>query len=386
MNTNRNTDYFKELADKWVQGTIEKEECAYFESWYHSFNDEQLILPDSRHASAEALKDHLFGAIQNKRSESITPKSGGQASMRLWYRFSAAAVFLIAIFGGLLFYFNPQTIGNHSQQDLGPGGQKAMLTLANGQVIFLNDTISGKLADQNGVRIDKTSNGELVYQAKGQVTAQKSNENTSFNSLSTPRGGQYQIVLPDGTKVWLNAASILTYPTIFTGKERLVDLKGEAYFEVAKQRIPFVVKTPRQEVRVLGTHFNINAYTDEEKTSTTLLEGAVLVNTKGLSPVLLKPNQQAILSNNYLKVVSVDVEAAVAWKNDLFLFENADLEMVMRQIGRWYDLDIEYHGEIPKSTFNGKISRHLKLSKVLDILKYYKVNFSLKGKKLVISP
>lgn len=386
MNTNRNTDYLKELADKWAKGTIKNEERAYFESWYHSFDDEELLLSDSGHASAEALKNHLFTAIQNKRRESNLPKVELKASKKLWYKFSAAAVLLMVIFGGLIFYLNPQIIGGSSQQDIAPGSPKAMLTLANGQVIVLNDAVSGKLAEQSGVRIDKTGDGTLVYQMKMQGSMQKSSENTSFNSLSTPRGGQYQIVLPDGTKVWLNAASVLTYPAIFAGKERRVDLKGEAYFEVAKQNIPFVVKTLRQKVQVLGTHFNINAYTDEGKTSTTLLEGAVLVSSTGLSPVLLKPNEQAIVSNNSLKVIPVEVEAAVAWKNDLFLFENADLKTVMRQIGRWYDLDIEYQGEIPKSTFNGKISRRLKLSKVLDVLKYYKVNFILEGRKLIISP
>ncbi len=307
---------------------------------------------------------------------------------------AAVAVLILAAVAGTLFYLSEKEtpkgmmLGKNPANDVKPGGNKAYLSLADGQVISLTDAANGKIANQAGTSIRKTSDGQLIYEA----TASKTTGSTDlYNTIQTPNGGQFQIVLPDGTVAWLNAASSLKYPVAFTGKTREVELTGEGYFEVKRNAVPFIVKTSGQEVKVLGTHFNINAYPDEHSIRTTLLEGSVMVTPLQESPavadrVKLVPGQQSRLSGNGITVGETNVEDAVAWKNGLFRFEQADIRTVMRELARWYNVKVTYEGTIPDFHFEGAIERNLNLSDVLDIMEKSNIHFRLKGKEVTVMP
>ncbi len=273
--------------------------------------------------------------------------------------------------------------------DLPPGGNKAVLTLADGSKIVLDDTKRGKIAKQQNVVIDKTQSGQLVYTVDDAIkNAGKpvAANLIAFNTIATPRGGQYEVVLPDGTKVWLNAASSLKYPTTFTGSERRVELTGEAYFEVAKNAArPFFVTASGQTVEVLGTHFNINSYFDEKAIKTTLLEGSIKVSD-GKNKAVIKPGQQSIIQfiNNSIIIRDADTEEAIAWKNGKFLFNYTDLQTIMRQLSRWYDVDVEYQGTIAPKHYSGHISRNVPVSQIFQVLKTSGINFTISGRKIIV--
>ncbi len=273
--------------------------------------------------------------------------------------------------------------------DLMPGGNKAILMLANGSKIVLDNAKHGKIAEQQNVSISKTQSGQIVYSNNGNAPAtdQIASAAIVFNSIITPRGGQYEVVLPDGTKVWLNAASSLKYPTVFSGADRRVELTGEAYFEVAKNAgKPFFVKSATQTVEVLGTHFNVNSYYDEKAVRTTLLEGSVKVNSSaGKLLAKLTPGEQAVNSAVAINVIhDADVDEAVAWKNGKFMFHDADLQTIMRQLSRWYDVDVEYQGQVPVKHYLGRISRNVPVSQVFLILKTSGLNFTINGRKIIV--
>jgi transmembrane sensor len=259
------------------------------------------------------------------------------------------------------------------------------LTLANGQKIFINGELAGNIASQSGVKISKTKDGQLIYE----LTNQKGDK-TEYNTLTTTRGEQIQVRLPDGSLVFLNAASSLKYPSSFVSlKERRVDLQGEAYFEVAKdKRHPFIVKAAQQEVKVLGTHFNINSYADEPEIKTTLLEGSVNVsNLNGKISEILKPGQQATVKGGNIKVGDADIDQAMSWKNGDFVFVGEDLKVVMRQVARWYDVEIEYQGNINSSGVVSTISRTKKLSQLLKALqKNQGIHFKVEGRRVLVMP
>ncbi|WP_341835316.1 FecR domain-containing protein [Chitinophaga pollutisoli] len=263
-----------------------------------------------------------------------------------------------------------------------PGGNKAVLYLAGGQTITLDTAGNGAIASQGNVQVIKLDSGQLAYQGGGQAGE------VTYNTLATPRGGQFRIILPDGSSVWLNAASTLRFPTAFTGGERVVELKGEAYFEIAKNaKMPFRVKVREMSVQVLGTHFNVMAYDDESSIRTTLLEGAVKVN-QGAHTLEMRPGQQvsAHPAGNMSIQDGVDVEEVVAWKNGYFHFNHESLQGVMRQIGRWYDAEISYEGEIPDREFGGKIARGSSVKDVLKILELSNVRYRIEGKKIIVTP
>lgn len=268
------------------------------------------------------------------------------------------------------------------KDDVAPGGDKAILTLADGSTVVLDDAQNGTLAQQGSSKVIKLG-GKLVYDP-----ANKNSREIVYNTITTPNGGQYQLELPDGSLVWLNATSSIHFPTSFAGKERRVEITGEAYFEIAKNRdMPFIVTVNNAEVQVLGTHFNVNAYNDEENVKTTLLEGSVKF-VSGDNINMLKPGQQSQLTNNGLiKLVSnVDVEEVVAWKNGMFDFENAGIETVMRQLARWYDVEIEYNGKTD-DLFIAEMRRNIKLSDALKALELTgKVKFDIQGKKIIVMP
>jgi transmembrane sensor len=307
-----------------------------------------------------------------------------------WLRVAAAIIILVST--SVYFLVNRSTKNEdiaktepvpELKSDVLPGGDKAILTLANGSQIVLDNAANGKLAQQGNTEVIKLANGELVYKGTGDQA-----DEVLYNTMSTPRGGQYRLILPDGSRVWLNAVSSIRYPTAFTGKERIVEITGEAYFEVTKvASMPFKVAVNGMEVAVLGTHFNINAYQDEPTVNTTLLEGSVKVS-KGANYTVIKPGQQTQLTTTgAIKVISdADVEEAVAWKEGRFEFKDADIKTIMRQIMRWYDVDVEYQGNIPDRYFTADISRNKTLSAVLKILKLSDVDFKLEGKKLTVIP
>jgi transmembrane sensor len=307
-----------------------------------------------------------------------------------WFRYAAAVLLLLAS-GGAYMYIthrpSKEIAGTivREKPDIAPGGNKAVLTLGNGQRIILDSARQGSLAIEGNARVSKTDSGKLAYQSMDHIPGTA----VFYNTLSTPRGGQYQLTLPDGTHVWLNSASSITYPTAFTGGIRKVTITGEAYLEVARNvRQPFIAEVRNMAIQVLGTSFNINAYSDESAIKTTLLEGKVQVKQGGRAVTLL-PGQQAQVQSGKDKInvlPGVDVGQAVAWKNGLFAFTNADVPAVMRQLARWYNVDVIYEGAIPKRSFNGEIGKSLTLSLVLDVLAHSRIHYTIEGNQLIIRP
>ena len=303
-----------------------------------------------------------------------------QAKKRIpWLRY-AAAILLLGSIGTYLWWPESKI---RTVADIAPGSTKATLTLANGTVVALDSTSHQSI--QQGKTAVLQQGGQLQYHAGDAGNEVK----VEYNMLVTPRGGQFRIILPDGSKVWLNAASSIRYPTVFSGKERLVEITGEAYLEITPNpNMPFIVAMQQgNKVEVLGTHFNINAYTDEPTMQTTLLEGAVRIsNATGQS--VLSPGQQAIVSkdNNIRIAPAKNIAQVIAWKEGLFNFENASLEDVMRQLSRWYDIEVVYEKGVPDIGFGGKIGRDLSLANVLDILKRAEVHFKLEeNRKLIVT-
>jgi transmembrane sensor len=352
--------------------------------------------------SAEFFADKQFGMSTDEGKddawknivEKVSHKKPALPIFR-WPRFFpyAAVLFLLSTTG----YFiarhlnrkDTPKIAANLKQDIAPGVNKATLTLSNGSKIILSDVKQGSIAHQHNVTI-KLQNGRLVY-AIGGIDAGTQQPNfikpVEINTLTTPRGGQFQADLPDGTKVWLNAASSITYPVIFSGKERVVELTGEAYFEVSKNTArPFIVKTETQTVQVLGTHFNINSYADEQSVKTTLLEGSIKVTGKaGKNTVQLNPSQQSVNTEGKIDIINdADVDETVAWKNGKFLFRNANLQTVMRQLARWYDVEVEFQGAIAPKHYHGRISRDVPVSQVFEILKTSGVNFIINGRTIIV--
>jgi len=312
--------------------------------------------------------------------------------LRRW-GWAAAAILLIG--GGVLFEMMRGSVrpvvvngGRGAGQDIAPGGNKAVLTLSDGTTITLDSTVRGAIAQQGSTSIVKEADGRIVYHAQGAGAGE-----TMMNTMRTPRGGAYRLTLPDGTQVWLNAASSITYPAAFMGKQRKVKISGEAYFEVTQDKgKPFVVEMDGgMPVEVLGTHFNVNSYVDEGPVKTTLLEGSVRVNASVFSggrDVVLRPGQQARADGQRLSVTSnINVDKVMAWKNGLFNFEDASLQEVMRQLERWYDITVVYEGRIPDIQFEGEISRNINLSNLLRVLARAEVKFRLEeGRRLVVLP
>ena len=323
------------------------------------------------------LLDQVFAKVQQAiaLSEEERPVTM-PLRKRTWVRVAAAAcVLLVAATAVLLLVNKRQESGiavvqkTASPKAAVPGRSNAVLTLADGSVIVLDSAANGNLAQQGAARIVKL-NGQIAYNQTGAGA----DGEPVYNSIATAKGNQYELVLSDGTKVWLNAASSLRFPTAFTGKERRVEVSGEAYFEVAKNpAMPFRVAIRSAvgkagEVEVLGTHFNINAYDDEEDVKTTLLEGAVKIrNNKAAQR--LAPGQQAGMTEKGINISSgIDVSQVVAWKEGFFLFNNTDLPSLLRQVARWYDVDVVFEGKAPTDAFSGKIARSVSLQKLLKVL------------------
>lgn len=390
----------KDLWNKYIAGNCTEEELAKVESWY---NQEFADLEAPEILDYEAPKQKIWGEIRRKQAE-IQEKQTQleqRKQQRIWSRIAAAAALIII--GGLgLFFFQqqqqhpqaqPGMDGAAYEADITPGTSKAMLTLANGEKISLTDAGRGKLAQQYGISITKTADGKLTYQIA--PNGPREQGKVAYNTLETPAGGEYQIVLQDGSKVWLNASSAIKFPVSFDrSNQRIVSLTGQAYFEVSKNKNkPFIVETSKQQVEVLGTHFDVNAYADENTVKTTLLEGAVRVSPAKSNPAhftarILQPNQQSLLSGDQMDVIPVETSDVVAWKNGKFMFNNEELESIMKKVARWYDVDIRYVDEkMKKNVYWGTVSKFSKVSKVLNVLEITgDVHFKIEGKTITVMP
>ncbi|ACU06181.1 FecR family protein [Pedobacter heparinus] len=361
----------EDLLDKYSQGVCTAEEKALVESWFLHWKADGVSPSAARieRANREVMRS-ILAEVPVKKINRNRQLAG-----------IAAAILLLLGISVLLFREGP--LSKAYRNDIGPGGNKATLTLSNGKVIPLSSTKTGVVIE-----------GDHLTYNDGTVLASPQNMVLNEVQVSTPLGGTYQVSLPDGTRVWLNAGSTLKFPSSFADlKERIVRLSGEAYFEVARikspQGIKFIVKTAQQEVSVLGTHFNINSYADEPNTKTTLLEGSVRLSVPLLQNggTILKPGEQGFNEGQRIEVSKVEAEEVIAWKNGEFAFSNERLESIMRKIARWYDVTVVYEnknvGNVP---FGGSISRFGKVSEVLDMLELTgKVKFKVEGRRITVN-
>ena len=370
---------------QWLLSYLEKSDGAELMQLMEQHFSDEL---ENQNGLSPGASRKLLAAIHNKIRSEPKPERRRVISFR---RIAVAASILgiLVLSGFLLFNRSGETsfvkgkVNNKRfKNDVSPGGNKAVLTLADGSTIVLDEAQNGELAQQGNSKIIKLD-GKLSYDP-----VNKNPKEVVYNTISTPNGGQYQLELADGSLVWLNATSSIRFPTTFIGKERRIEITGEGYFEIAKNReMPFIVAVNGAEVQVLGTHFNINAYNDEDNVRTTLLEGSVKF-VSGDNSNILKPGQQFQLAKNGAFNVAndVNVDEVVAWKNGLFAFENATIEKVMRQFSRWYDVEIEYRGKTD-DLFIAEMRRNIKLSDALKALELTgKVKFDIEGKKIIVMP
>lgn len=359
-------------------------------AWLDEKNDAHLQVSE---ADLTDFKQRFY-AKQNKLiSDPIVEEHhigrGQLFQFPIWMKVAAVLLILMSI---TLFTYNKQpTVKSELAKidvEVAPGSDKALLTLADGSTISLSDTHTGKLAMQGGLQVEKTATGEVVY--SGRTKIQHAAHVT--NTITTPRGGQYRVTLPDGTKAWLNAASSLSYPLRFKEGERRVKMTGEVYFEVAKailnsnrKHVPFFVETDKQTVQVLGTHFNVSAYADEPAVKTTLLEGSVKIISRQGDAALLQPGQLALLTE-HIQVKEADVDQELAWKNGDFIFKGETLESALRKVARWYDVEIVCPPNLGKLRFNGMISRSQPLSMIAEMIQLTKLGkVTVKERRFIVT-
>lgn len=378
---------YNRLYEKYLAGKCSKKEQAELENYQDSFELKEQQWNVRTMGNSEEIKQ----SIQEDLNYSIQEHSKYRIfRFRAWQSAAAAAI-LILLTAGIYYYQNSpepvlvKTETPRFRNDVAPGNNKAILTLDDGSKIDLDDAKTGILANESNIDIKKTGDGQLEYTAGAQNV-----KTVKYNILSTPMGGEYQLVLPDGSKVWLNSGSTLRFPTAFIGSERIVELKGEAYFDIAKNpKMPFLVRTNNaMDIKVLGTQFNIMAYDDEKNINTTLIEGSVEV-LKGSGKTMLKPGQEAILNrgSGNIKVASADLEQAIAWKNGYFIFYNENIESIMRKVSRWYNVDVVYQGNLSNKDFVGTISRNKNISELLKMLELTgAVHFSIDGRRITVMP
>ncbi|MEO6134839.1 MAG: FecR domain-containing protein [Ginsengibacter sp.] len=410
------TNNWQYLIQQYLDNKISREEFEYLLKNVESRNDLSDLMPVLKNkwdesfeiSAADRIKwdakfDTMMQEFATKESTEIKSIGGSRkkkGSLKKIYRLAAASIILFIFCGGIYFLINnfnkqkrsDQVLAKVVKADVQPGSNGAILILSDGKQIVLDSTGSGTLAIENNTHIIKKE-GQVAYESSEKI----SDVPLAFNTMITPRGKEYQLILPDGSKVWLNAASSITFPTAFTEKERKVSISGEAYFEVVhidkhngKGTVPFIVTINSNngestEIEVLGTHFNVNAYDDEMALKTTLLEGAVRVN-KNLKTTFLNPGQQAqVFDNGEIKLIkNANVSEAVAWKNGRFDCSNMDIEMIMRQVARWYDVEIEYASKI-KERYTVNMLRNIPVSNLLKFLELSGgVSFKIEGKKITV--
>lgn len=393
------SDQLRILFNKYLQNLCSLEETQRLMDHFEQDEDKDrlkdliidiLEVQDERYETNPAIAEVLAKVdrdlfIQIQETPSTIP-DGKNKTLKRWFKIATVAASLVLISTGIYFFnhrsVNPPAIVKVEEQEINPGDYGATLTMANGKKISLASVSKGEIARESGIVITKTDDGRLMYQID-----EKLSDPNAVNTLSTARGETYQVTLPDGSRVYLNAASSLTYSaSLLQNGKRVVKLIGEGYFEVAKdKRHPFIVKTNKQEIEVLGTHFNISSYSDDEVEKTTLLEGSVKLSALGTSK-LLKPGQQAKLSGGNIAIVETDADLAVAWKNNEFVVESEHIEAIMKMIERWYNVEVIYIGEKTKERFSGKVSRFDNLSKVLEIVESTgEAHFDIKGRTVYVS-
>ena len=377
---------------KYLNNELSKEEAQQFLEQLQSGQDQGAFLLLIEESLDNPLADQLLNrpellALLNqsfsKVIDAIDAKPKKESTKLWWYISSAVAVVTLVFLSVYYFNYRKNITSNNPiaiSQDIAPGKIGATLMLSNGRKIKLSGAVNGELAEEAGISVTKMADGQLVYELK-----EGAGDPNKINTLTTAKGETYILILPDKSKVWMNAASSITYATSLTNG-RKVKLEGEAYFEVTEDKArPFIVETRQQNVEVLGTHFNINAYADEENVTTTLLKGSVKVAAK-LGAKILKPGNQSAVNENSILITNVDTERAIAWKNNKFLFENDDIKYIMRMIERWYDVDVVYTGEMPTEKFGGGVSRFGNVSQVLKILQSTGgANFKIEGRKIIVS-
>ena len=402
-----NQNKLDELLGLFAEGKISRNEFEHLFDYLRSDSDDESlnfsIDQELRKLKkcvslTEGEKDTIFQNIvtDDKFGQEAGSDRSGKQVIRAWYQVGVAASILAMLSIGLYFYTNrtidtqvtvskSQTVKEKSI--IKPGGDKAVLTLSDGSKIILEDAKKGLLANQAGVSIQKTADGELLYSFAENTSSvsEALPQEVIYNKIETPFGGKYQINLPDGSKVWLNSASSLRFPALFSGNSREVELNGEAYFDVAKNpNKPFKVITKDQIVEVLGTQFNINSYSDEETFKTTLIEGSVKIIYKD-RVVLLSPGQQFQPNLKSSKVIEADTEEVTAWKNGYFLFKDEDIQSIMRKVSRWYNVEVNYSGIIPDVGFGGNISRSKDINEVLNVLQLTNaVHFKVEGRRITV--
>lgn len=378
---------YNELYKKYISGNCTRQEQETLENYQDNLNLEGHEWIKDQMGNPELVKEtihaELLTSIAKQKRRQIT-------KIRIRY---AVAASIIMIMSTALFFQNirkstlilTKTESPRFNNDISPGDNRAILTLDDGSRINLDEAQNGVLASESNTNILKTGAGQLEYSNDGQPVA-----TVKYNTLSTPMGGQYQLALPDGSKVWLNAGSSIRFPTAFIGKERNVELKGEAYFEIVKNKnMPFIVHTDNSMgIKVLGTQFNVMAYNDENTIKTTLIEGSVQI-LKESGTAILEPGQAAILNKDTdkIKIANADIEEAVAWKNGDFLFSNENIESIMRKVSRWYNVDIAYQGNLSNKDFVGTISRDKNISELLKMLELTgAIHFKIEGRRVTVMP
>jgi transmembrane sensor len=383
-------DIFKKLLQKYAEGqALSPEEEVQLRQAYDQLLTEELAATAK---DSSLAPDEQRGIVMRQRiDQSIATRR------TKYFRFNnirhVAAAFLMGfiLLAGTYWCWTGKMDNNTQltqQEDILPGVNKARLTLTDGSVISLSDVQNGTIATQAGVRIEKNAEGNIRYNADRKPEAMPS----AVNTIATPNGGQYRITLPDGSIAMLNASSSLSYPVRFSDKERRVKMTGEVYFEIkkmpmpgGKENIPFFVETAGQEVQVLGTHFNINAYANETAIRTTLVEGSVKIRSNDGQSALLKPGQQAVLAKQ-LAVQQADIQQQLAWVNGDFVFRGETLESILRQVQRWYDIEVEYPPHIGKMRFNGMVSRSQPLSAIVKMIQATKkATVTVKKRRFIVT-
>ncbi len=380
-----------------LRGTIDREEQSELDNWVAASADNRKFMQDfTEEQLASDLQvfrsvneDAIWAKINQRLRSAKEPKKTKFKALK-WINYKVAAAAVITFVFGIWLYTSGYIEENATRENLMnneivPGKTGATLTLSNGKTIVLGGEKDGKLAEEAGISISKTKDGQLEYTISGSAGSTEG----KINTLSTASGQTYILNLPDRSRVYLNAASSLTYPSSFSGsKIRRVELLGEGYFEIAEDKEhPFIVESLGQQVEVLGTHFNINAYQNEPALKTTLTKGSVKVsNTSGNQFSILKPGEQSILTDHSINVTKVDTDLAIAWKNNEFIFENESIESIMRMVERWYNVDVTYIGSRPTERFVGVLSRFDNVAKLLQLLESTGgVNFTIEGRKIFVS-
>lgn len=385
---------FTQLLDKYLTQTITAEEQKVFfelvQSKKHVPELEAVVaeaLGNTAYDVAEdpVLRDILFERILEQRERPVR-------HIPLYRRWGWAAAILLLLGGSIYFYTTStknEKPGIVQHQNIFPGTNKAMLTLSDGTVIPLDSAANGAIAQQGNAAVIKLANGEIRYDVKGIAEGKM-----MMNTMSTPNGGQYNLVLPDGSKVWLNAASFIIYPAVFAGSERTIKVSGEVYMEIAKDKNrPFLVDVNgKSTVQVLGTSFNINAYTNEGKIKTTLVDGSVrVINLKKSDRhtgqgVTLHPGQQAVIDNctEEISMLPASIDQVLAWKNGFINFESGSIQEIMRQIERWYDVDVKFEGPLPAASIGGRMDRGVQIADLMEFLNNVGIRSRLEGRTLIL--